>query len=236
MEQRLQKLIAAAGLTSRRMAEDWIARGRVTVDGIPAVLGQSADPDRESVCVDGIPLPRVREHTYILLHKPMGYVTTCRDEHGRRTVLDLLEGVEARVFPVGRLDLNSEGLLLLTDDGDLANRLMHPSHGVEKTYLVTVEGAPLDGAMLKRLRGELILDDGGRVRAVQVIPRGQRQLEITINEGKNRQIRRMCQAVGLRVLRLCRIREGNLRLGKLPCGAWRRLTMAEVAALQLECG
>ncbi len=235
MEQRLQKLIAAAGLASRRAAEDWIAQGRVTVNGVTAALGQSADPDREEVCVDGRPLSRPGAHTYILLNKPVGYVTTCRDEQGRRTVLELLQGVESRVFPVGRLDLNSEGLLLLTDDGALANRLMHPSHGVEKTYRVTVSGRDLDAALLDCLRSELTLDDGETVRAIRVEARGRDQLEITIGEGKNRQVRRMCRAVGLSVRRLCRIREGSLCLGELPRGAWRHLTEAEVAALQSEC-
>lgn len=236
MEQRLQKLIAAAGLGSRRAAEDWITRGRVTVNGVTATLGQSADPEKDEVCVDGRPLSWPGSHTYILLNKPVGYVTTCRDEQGRRTVLELLKGVEPRVFPVGRLDLNSEGLLLLTDDGALANRLMHPSHGVEKTYRVTVSGRALDAELLECLRQELILDDGETVQAIRVEIRGQDQLEITIGEGKNRQVRRMCQAVGLSVRRLCRIREGSLCLGKLPRGHWRYLTEAEVAALQNECG
>ncbi len=235
MEQRLQKLISAAGVASRRAAETLITQGRVTVNGRVASLGESADPEQDTVCVDGTPLQFAQRHTYILLHKPVGYVTTCKDEQGRRTVMDLVADLGVRVFPVGRLDLNSEGLLLLTDDGDLANRLMHPSFRVEKTYRVDVEG--LDGSreILEQLRAPVTLDDGDVVQALAVRAPRRNQLEITIGEGKNRQVRRMCQTVGLRVRRLCRIREGSLTLGELPKGKWRHLTAQELEQLRQEC-
>lgn len=235
MKQRLQKLISAAGLASRRAAETLINQGRVTVNGQVASLGESADPEQDVICVDGIPLQFTQRHTYILLHKPVGYVTTCKDEQGRRTVMDLVADLGVRVFPVGRLDLNSEGLLLLTDDGDLANRLMHPSFRVEKTYRVDVEGLDSSQEILEQLRQPVTLDDGDVVQALEIKSPRRNQLEITIGEGKNRQVRRMCQAVGLRVRRLCRIREGSLVLGDLPKGKWRHLTARELEQLRQEC-
>ena len=229
MTERIQKRIAASGLMSRRAAEEAIASGRVTVNGRTARLGESAEED-DVIRVDGKELPSAAKSLYILLNKPRGYVTTLHDEKGRRDVTQLLRGVEARVYPVGRLDMDSEGLLLLTNDGAFANRLMHPSQAVAKCYATWVEGADLDTA-LNVLRGPLELD-GYRLHAAEVglaerLPGGAR-LYITIHEGRNRQVRRMCELAGLRVTRLRRIREGSLELGDLPTGRWRFLSEEEV--------
>ena len=236
MEERLQKLISACGLASRRTAEGWIASGRVTVNGVPAHLGDRADPDRDEVRVDGVPLRAGNRRTYLMLNKPRGYVTTLSDERGRRTVADLVADCPARVWPVGRLDLDSEGLLLMTDDGALTQRLLHPSHQVEKEYLVWVTGdveraIPILAAPME-LDGEPL--SPARVR------RGRSsgevtQLSMVICQGKNRQVRRMCAQAGLNVLRLKRIREGGLRLDRaLAPGAWRELTGGELRLLTEE--
>lgn len=229
MEERLQKILSAHGVASRRAAEGYLSAGRVTVNGVTAALGDKADPQRDVILVDGLPLPAVGGGTYIMLHKPRGYVTTCADEQGRNTVLELVEGCKAKVWPVGRLDLNSEGLLVLTNDGALTQRLTHPSHEVEKEYYVTVEG-DLKTA-LPVLTGEMILD-GQRLRPAAVRVRANGTLSVTIHEGKNRQVRRMCQLAGLTVKRLVRVREGSLRLGELKPGCWRPLTAQEVSQLQ----
>jgi 23S rRNA pseudouridine2605 synthase len=232
MKERLQKLLASRGVASRRACEKLISEGRVTVNGGAAALGDSADPALDEVAVDGVPLGVPSERVYILLNKPRGYVTTLRDERGRRTVADLVRGCPARVFPVGRLDLDSEGLLLLTSDGELALRLTHPSHGVEKTYRVKVRGdAALDDGALTRLRAPMDVD-GREVRAVNVRKISADGVEITVREGRNRQVRRMCAQCGLAVARLTRVSEGGLTLGALPSGAWRYLTADEVAALK----
>ena len=233
MEERLQKLISACGLASRRAAEEWIAAGRVTVNGEKAHLGDRADLDRDAVLVDGRPLAPGGGRTYLMLNKPRGYVTTLSDEKGRKTVADLVAGSGARVWPVGRLDMDSEGLLLLTDDGALTQRLLHPSHQVEKEYLVWVTGnvqkalpvlsAPmtLDGEFLSPARVRRGRDSGGV-----------HQLSITIHQGKNRQVRRMCAQAGLEVLRLKRVREGPLALDRsLKAGQWRNLTDRELLEL-----
>lgn len=233
MEERIQKLISACGLASRRAAEEWIAAGRVAVNGKKAHLGDRADLDRDTVLIDGRPLKPGGGRVYLMLNKPRGYVTTLSDEKGRRTVAELVEGCGARVWPVGRLDMDSEGLLLLTDDGDLTHRLLHPSHEVEKEYLVWVTGninkalpilsAPmtLDGEPLAPARVRRGRDSGGV-----------HQLSVTIHQGKNRQVRRMCAQAGLEVLRLKRIREGTLSLDRtLKAGRWRALTGEERLAL-----
>lgn len=235
MEERLQKLLAQAGLCSRREAERWITDGRVTVNGRTASVGDKADLRRDKIMVDGRPLGGSEEKRYLMLYKPRGYVTTLKDERGRKTVADLVHGCGARVVPVGRLDYNSEGLLLLTNDGAFANGLMHPRGEVEKVYLVWVTGyEPGKEALL----GRPITLDGYRIRPPKVtLQRAQgtkARLEITIHEGRNRQIRRMCQQAGLEVTRLKRIREGALSLGTLPPGAWRYLTEEEIRALQSE--
>ena len=233
MEERLQKLLSAAGICSRRAAETYITAGRVTVNGFPAELGQRADPDRDDIRVDGKLLTDRETPVYLLLNKPRGYVTTLSDEKGRKTVADLVSDCGVRVYPVGRLDLDSEGLLLMTNDGALTQRLLHPSGEVNKTYLVSVYG-PVDGAV-ERLSAVTELD-GEPIRPAQVelLRRTGRtaELSVTIHEGKNRQIRRMCQACGLTVKRWRRVREHTLEWGDLPAGKWRYLTAEEIAGLR----
>lgn len=228
MEERLQKILSAAGVCSRRRAEEYLLAGRVTVNGRPAGLGDRADRERDEICLDGQAVGLAPSRTYLLLHKPRGYVTTLSDEQGRRTVADLVRGCGARVWPVGRLDMDSEGLLLLTDDGELTHRLTHPSHRVEKEYRVEVRG-DMDRA-LPLLRLPMVID-GEEMEADRVTPMGPQTLNMVIHQGKNRQVRRMCGAAGLEVRRLIRVREGGLLLGELPPGRWRRLGREEVALL-----
>ena len=234
MGERIQKLIAEAGLMSRRAAEDCIRAGRVTVNGEIAQLGAQADPMLDTILVDGKALPVNDNKVYIMLNKPRGYVTTLRDEKGRRDVTQLLRGLDARVYPVGRLDMDSEGLLLLTNDGDFANRLMHPSHEGDKAYYTWVEGDCTD-ERLEQLRRPMELD-GVRLRpaAVERLERSENGalLAITIHEGKNRQVRRMCEQVGLHVTRLRRVSEGGVSLGDLRPGRWRALTEEEIKTLR----
>ena len=231
VEERLQKLIANAGLCSRRAAEDLLRQGRVMVNGERASLGQKADPERDQITVDGAPLVPRSSHTYLMLHKPPGYACTLSDPHAAHLVTELVADCGARVYPVGRLDVASEGLLLLTDDGDFAHALLHPRGQVDKTYRVTVSGyrpgCEARLAALRDLEGEPI--SPARVRLLS--REGSRaELEVVIHQGKKRQIRRMCKAVGLAVTRLCRVGEGPLSLGDLPPGKWRYLTADEVAA------
>ena len=230
MEERLQKLLSAAGVCSRRHAEEYIQSGRVSVNGRTARLGDKADPVRDRILVDGVPLPTPKSHTYIMLNKPRGYVTTLSDEKGRRTVAELVSGCSARVWPVGRLDLDSEGLLLLTDDGELTHRLTHPSHQVEKEYHVWVSG-DVDRAL--PVLSAPVHDGGETLTADRVERTGENALAVVIHQGKNRQVRRMCAAAGLTVKRLRRVREGALRLGGLRPGQWRFLTEEERAILQV---
>jgi 23S rRNA pseudouridine2605 synthase len=227
--ERLQKVLARAGQGSRRVCEDLIAAGRVTVDGEEAVLGRRIDVGTARVEVDGILLPVAPDLVYYLLNKPDDVVTTSADTHGRRTVLDLVPA-EPRVFSVGRLDRATEGLLILTNDGALAQLLTHPSHGVEKEYVAEVEGGtPAPGA-LRDLRQGVELEDGLTApAAVGVLAPG--VLRLVIHEGKNRQVRRMCEAIGHPVRRLVRTRIGPLRDTGLAPGAWRMLTAAEVRGL-----
>ena len=238
MEERLQKLISACGLASRRTAEEWIAAGRVTVNGEKAHLGDRADLDRDEVQVDGQSLRPGGERTYLMLNKPRGYVTTLSDEKGRKTVADLVAGCPARVWPVGRLDLDSEGLLLMTDDGELTQRLLHPGYRVEKEYLVWVTGDVKRALPVLSAPMEL---DGERLAPARVrrgrTTGGVSQLSVVIHQGKNRQVRRMCAQAGLTVLRLKRIREGELLLDRtLAPGQWRELTGAEILMLYGEAG
>ena len=233
MEERLQKLLSACGLASRRTVEQWIEAGRVTVNGTKARLGDKADLDRDRIEVDGRPVRPGGDRLYLMLNKPRGYVTTLSDEKGRKTVAELVSGCGRRVWPVGRLDLDSEGLLLLTDDGELTQKLLHPSHQVEKEYLVWVTGDVSRG--LPVLSGPMDLDgvplSPAKVRRGRTSG-GVTQLSITICQGKNRQVRRMCGRAGLKVLRLKRVREGGLCLDRtLGPGKWRRLEQSEVAAL-----
>jgi len=231
MEQRLQKCIAAAGLCSRRTAETWIEAGRVRVNGRVASLGESADVETDEITVDGEPLSRPEQKCYLMLNKPRGCVCTMSDEKGRPTVAELVKGCGARVVPVGRLDYDSEGLLLLTNDGEWMQRFLHPKYEIDKVYRVSVTGAVENAAealsALRELDGEPIRP--ARVKSLRT-EQGRAELEITIHEGKNRQIRRMCAAVGLRVTRLRRIAEHHIRLGSLPVGKWRMLTAEEIGA------
>jgi 23S rRNA pseudouridine2605 synthase len=226
---RLQKVLAQAGLGSRRVCEELIDAGRVRVNGEVAVLGRRVDPEADAVEVDGAQIGVRAGLVHYLLNKPAGVITTASDPHGRRTVLDLVPA-EPRVFPVGRLDADSEGLLLLTNDGDLAHRLTHPSFGVDKEYLVEVKGEPHRGA-LSRLREGVDLDDG-RTAPAKVAQLDARLLRITIHEGRNRQVRRMCDAVGFPVVRLVRTRIGPITDRTLRPGAWRALSQDEVRALE----
>ncbi len=234
MKERIQKILSARGLASRRTAENWIRAGRVRVNGAVCMLGASADPDADRIEVDGVPLPPPPGKKYLMLNKPRGYVTTLKDEKNRKTAASLVD-CGCRVYPVGRLDYESEGLLLFTNDGQLADRLMHPRANVGKTYEVTVEGDWRGGEAL--LARPIVLD-GYRIHPPSVrLLRGEGSravFEITIREGRNRQIRRMCEAAGLRVLRLRRTQEGTLRLGMLPSGKWRELTKEEIESLNGE--
>ena len=236
MAERLQKILSAHGIASRRAAETLILQGRVTVNGRIAVLGQTADAEQDRICVDGAPLPERAETVCLMLYKPRGYVTTLSDERGRRTAASLVD-CGCRVYPVGRLDSQSEGLLLFTHDGALAERLMHPRGKIEKVYEVTVRGK-LDTAQ-ELLSRPIVLD--GRPIAPPLVKKlresgDKATFEITIHEGRNRQIRRMCEAAGLTVARLCRVQEGSLRLGALAVGKWRHLTVQELNALREEVG
>ena len=233
MKERLQKILSGRGVASRRAAEEMIAAGRVRVNGMVTGLGESADPEVDEILLDGKPLPQQQKFQYIMLHKPRGYVTTMSDDKGRSTVAQLVSDCGCRVYPVGRLDYDSEGLLLMTNDGEFANRLMHPSHEVKKTYDVWVTGyhqaatallarpIALDGTPIRRPLVQLLWEDTGKAK-----------YRVTIHEGRNRQVRRMCEAAGMKVTRLCRICVGNVQLGNLPKGKWRYLTDTEYAGLK----
>lgn len=242
-EIRLQKYLSDCGVLSRRAAEEEIKAGRVTVNGEVAVLGQKVDPVHDVVCLGRkrICMPLVhgkREYTYILLNKPVGYVTTLSDDKGRPSIAELLTGVKKRLYPVGRLDMYSDGLLLCTDDGDLTNKLTHPSHSVEKVYMATIPGK-LSPSEIKAL-GEPIDIDGRMTRPVETKKiaecicqnRPATVVQFTLYEGRNRQIRRMCEAHECKVLALTRIRMGKIDLGTLPAGKWRYLTEDEIAYLK----
>jgi 23S rRNA pseudouridine2605 synthase len=238
MEIRLQKILSAAGVASRRAAEQLITEGRVSVNGETVrQLGTKADPERDEIRVDGRRIGQAAAPLYLLLNKPRGYVTTRSDPEGRPTVLTLMPDIRAYVYPVGRLDYDSEGLLILTNDGDLAARLTHPSHEVPREYHARVLGVP-DEHDLTRLRRGIVLD-GRRtapasVRLLKVLASRPQQalLAITLHEGRTRQVRRMCEAVGHPVTDLKRVRFGPIADDKLKLGAYRRLTEREVAALR----
>ena len=220
MADRLQKIISSAGAASRRAAEELIKAGRVTVNGAPASLGMCANPEEDDIRIDGHRLEcGPRERVYIMLNKPRGYVTTLSDERGRPTVAELVRGVGRRLYPVGRLDMYSEGLLIMTDDGEAANALMHPSHDAPRRYQVDVHGEDLDAA------AEVIAAQR-EVDGLPVRPAGVRVLRR--GEGRNRQVRKLCAAAGLKVSRLRRVAEGRLELGDLPLGKWRYLSAEEV--------
>ncbi len=233
MTERIQKIIASRGITSRRKAEELISAGRVTCNGRVCLLGESADPDLDTILLDGKPLPSGGEYTYMILNKPRGYVTTLSDEKGRKDITLLIADCGQRVYPVGRLDMDSEGLLLLTNDGDFANKLMHPKHEVNKTYRVYVKQYSREG--LERLRKPVTLDGytikKPDVKLISADADGKARLEVVIHEGRNRQVRRMCDLAGMPVERLIRIAEGAVQLGDLPQGKWRYLTDKEVKQL-----
>ena len=230
--ERVQKLIAAAGICSRRAAEELITAQRVTVDGAVCVLGDRADAEKNEIRIDGKLVCFTEEKRYLMLNKPRGYVTTMADEKGRRTAAELVENCGTRVYPVGRLDMDSEGLLLFTNDGELTNRLLHPRFEADKTYQVRVTGDVESGARLLRemrdLGGEPIAP-----AAVRVLKKddGGGLISVTIHEGKNRQVRRMCAQAGLSVKRLRRVAEHGVKLGSLPLGQWRELTEEELRML-----
>jgi len=233
MKERLQKIISASGLCSRRAAEKLITEGRVKVNGLIASLGESADPETDSILVDGKALPGVGERTYLMLNKPRGFVTTLSDERGRPTVAELVADCGKRVYPVGRLDLDSEGLLIMTDDGEFANALMHPRFEIRKTYETYVSGDAEKA--LPVLRSALDID-GYTIRPAHVDILGREGdrtiLSVTIHEGRNRQVRKMCEKAELRVHRLRRVSEGPLHLGALAPGKWRKLSENEMEELR----
>ncbi len=234
--ERIQKIIAARGLCSRRAAETWIQAGRVSCNGKLCALGDTADPEKDLILVDGKPLPDAQKNVYLMLHKPRGFVTTLSDEKGRKNAAQLVADCPVRVYPVGRLDMDSEGLLLFTNDGEFANQLMHPKHQVNKVYRVQVVGFTEYG--LEKLKQPVVLD-GYRIHPPQVTAltqdgQGKATLQITIHEGRNRQVRRMCALAGMQVRRLVRIAEGNLLLGDLPLGKWRYLTHGELQEIKKE--
>lgn len=237
--ERLQKFMAEAGVASRRACEELIRQGRVTVNGETASLGRSVEPKQDRVELDGKPVQKEQRRTVILLYKPRGVVSTSSDPEGRRTVQDYFREIPERLYNVGRLDLNSEGLLLMTNDGALANRLTHPRYGVEKTYYAVCDGK-LTASEAAKLTNGIELEDGmtapARVDAVRTTQRGDTSFLITIHEGRNRQIRRMLEAVGHRTLRLKRERFGPLSLGTLAPGEWRKLSDEEIKKLENALG
>ena len=229
---RIQKLLSERGVASRRKAEEMIRQGLVKVNGVPCQLGDSADPEVDEILIDGKPLPEFSRRLYIMLHKPRGYITTLSDEKGRPDVSQLVQDCGERVYPVGRLDYDSEGLLIMTNDGAFANKLMHPGHEIEKVYVVTVRGCTPQ--TLEKLAQPVALD-GYLIRKpkVRLVRSGETALvEVTIHEGRNRQVRRMCDMAGMKVVRLKRVREGSLSLGNLPVGKWRYLTDEEIEKLK----
>ena len=230
MEERIQKLISAAGLMSRRAAEKALSEGRVSVNGKIASLGDKADINIDEIRVDGVMLPSTEAKVYIMLNKPKGYVCTLSDEKGRKNVTELVKELGTRVYPVGRLDMYSEGLLIMTNDGEFANKVMHPSHEISKTYLTWVEGEDI-GLAMEYLRCPMEID-GYVISPAEVelheLYSGGAVLAITIHEGRNRQVRKMCELVGLKVRRLLRISEGGLGLGELKSGSWRHLSPEEI--------
>ena len=232
MKERLQKIFSARGVASRRKAEEMIQAGQVTVNGRTAVLGETADPETDEILISGKLLPKQEQYIYILLNKPRGYVTTLSDEKGRPNAAQLVADCGVRVYPVGRLDMDSEGLLLFTNDGAFANSLMHPKQEVQKTYEVWVTGyrpgaeirlsrpVTLDGYTIRPPKVKLLRADGQKAKFL-----------VTIHEGRNRQVRRMCESALMHCTRLRRVKEGNLSLGDLPLGKWRYLTEEEVRNL-----
>jgi 23S rRNA pseudouridine2605 synthase len=234
MKERLQKILSARGEASRRAADRLITAGRVTVNGQTAVSGMKADPDYDEIKIDGRPIRHETKRVVVMLNKPRGYITSMSDQRGRKTVIDLLGAVPERVYPVGRLDMDSEGLLLLTNDGQLANLLMHPSNRRQKTYMVTVSGV-LSDQVLEKLRKPIEID--GRMTRPAVVQLMKSDMDggvvsVIICEGRNRQVRRLCESAGLKVKRLKRVSYGPLELGNLKNEKWRYLTDDEIEKLR----
>jgi 23S rRNA pseudouridine2605 synthase len=236
--ERIQKVLARAGVASRRAIEEMIVRGRIRVNGERVELGRRIDISKDIVEVDGSRVPLAADLVHYLMNKPVGVVTTASDEEGRETVMDLLDDIDVRVYPVGRLDLDSEGAVLLTNDGDLAHHLTHPRYGVSKTYLAEVEGSVRDKTVRRLARG-VELEDGvtgpAKTRLIERAPGGT-LIEITLSEGRNRQIRRMLESVGHPVRRLVRTGIGPLMLGRLKPATYRRLKPEEVRELYRAAG
>ena len=233
---RLQKVLADAGIASRRKAEELILAGKVTVNGKKAELGEKVDPEFDKIIYNGKQVKAENKKVYIMLYKPEGCVCTVKDEFERPTVMEYVQDIHARIFPVGRLDFNTEGLLLLTNDGDFANGITHPKNKVEKTYLAHVKGGKFTDEQLSMLRRGVKLEDGitqpAKVRLDTIYNNGTSLVEIIITEGRNRQVRRMMEAVGHPVLALKRTKVGNLELGNLPYGKWRHLNPGEINSLK----
>lgn len=235
---RLQKYMASAGVASRRQCEELIRAGKVTVDGAPGEIGMSVDPDKVEVRVDGRLVKPPHSYVYLMLNKPAGCVSTCSDEKDRKTVLDCLGGVSERVYPIGRLDYNTEGLLLLTNDGNFANQLAHPRHSVAKKYLTVIDG-DIDDVDVRRLEAGVMIDGRRTAPAVvRVLHRepGRTELMVIIREGRNRQIRKMFETVGKRVTYIKRVAVGSLPLGDLKRGQYRHLSAAEIDKLRRDAG
>ncbi len=234
MKERIQKILSSCGCASRRAAEEMILAGRVSCNGKICTLGESADVNSDVILLDGKPIPVKKETVYIMLNKPRGFVTTLSDEKGRKTAAQLVADCGTRVYPIGRLDMDSDGLLLFTNDGEFANTLMHPKHEIDKQYRVVVLNADVD--RIEKLKLPVVLD-GYRIRTPDVKTleepdNGRAVLLITIHEGRNRQVRRMCAIAGMKVKRLTRVAEGAVELGDLPVGKWRYLTEKEISSLK----
>jgi 23S rRNA pseudouridine2605 synthase len=236
---RLQKVLAQAGLASRRQAEEWIAAGRIAVNGqMVTALGTQADPDVDRIAVDGRLIRPSTPKVYYVLNKPRGYVSTCEDERGRPTVLDLLKPLKCRLFPVGRLDWDTEGVLLLTNDGELAQRLLHPRYQMRRTYLAKVDGIPTPETLQRLVQRGHAPDERGHPPTARLVKAGERHacIEVDLWEGKNRQVRRMCDAIGHPVRRLRRVQFAGLDADGLESGQFRRLKPAEILALKRRTG
>lgn len=233
-EERLQKYMAECGIASRRKSEELIREGKVRVNGEVAEIGRKIDPKKDVVSVEGRKVQKDQKHVYLMLNKPWGFISTMSDEYDRRCVAELVADVDTRVYPVGRLDRDSEGLLLFTNDGEFANSLMHPSKHVPKTYRVTVRPEVTDDMITKMMTGMMIDGQQTLPADVKVLVKEENctVLEVTICEGRNRQIRKMCEQLGLEVARLKRISEGPVKLGMLQPGKWRELTHEEVQSLK----
>lgn len=237
-EVRLQKFLAESGVASRRKSEELIDQGKVKVNGRVAMIGDKIDPKKDTVTVNGKKIVKTKAFTYVVLHKPRGFITTMSDEKDRKCVAELIKDVDGRVYPVGRLDKDSEGMLLFTNDGAFANAMTHPTKHVPKTYRVTVRPSISEEQITALTQGVIIEDRKTAPAEVRVITKeeGRVVLEIILYEGRNRQIRKMCEEVGLEVARLKRTAIGSIKLGMLKQGAWRHLTEDEVRKLMIAAG